>query len=151
RRAERSPGLRMTGEHRDVSPGPTPDTVRTAHGEVLRPPAAWALLPPGDAMLTRRVKAAGPTWTVSEKKGRKVCSRGVWAPQERIERIRSEVERERLDPAYGRKLAAGRARRDAAQNDYVADFRGAVLRFLAFAPLHVELAERVAAAIAAHA
>src|SRR5262245_37162150 len=140
----------MTGERRDVSPGPTPDTVRTAHGEVLRPPADWALLPPGDAMLTRRVKAAGPTWTVSEKKGRKVFSRGVWAPQEHIDRIRGEVARERQDPAYAKRLAAGRARRDAAQNDYVADFHAAVLRFLAFAPAHAALAERLATAIAAH-
>ena len=28
-------------------------------------------MPPGDAGLTRRVKAAGPSWTVIEKRGRK--------------------------------------------------------------------------------
>jgi hypothetical protein len=38
--------------------GPTPNTVRTADGKVLTVPAGWVLLPPGDAALTRRVKAA---------------------------------------------------------------------------------------------
>ena len=28
--------------------------------------------------LTRRVKAAGPTWQVQEKRGRKIFSRGLW-------------------------------------------------------------------------
>ena len=63
-----------------VSPGPSERTVRTAAGEVLTVPDGWELLPPGDAGLTRRVKAAGPTWTVQEKRGRKKFSRGVWAP-----------------------------------------------------------------------
>ena len=30
--------------------------------------------------LTRRVKAAGEHWVVQEKKGRKIFSKGVWAP-----------------------------------------------------------------------
>ena len=52
------------------SPGPTPNTVRTADGKVLTVPAGWVLLPPGDAALTRRVKAAGDHWVVAAKKGR---------------------------------------------------------------------------------
>ncbi len=56
------------------SPGPTPGTVRTGDGTVLTVPDDWVLLPPGDAALTRRVKAAGEHWIVQEKKGRKVFS-----------------------------------------------------------------------------
>ena len=41
------------------APGPTPSTVRAADGTVLTAPEGWSLLPPGDAGLTRRVKAAG--------------------------------------------------------------------------------------------
>lgn len=74
----------MPNEARVVGSGPNDRTVRTADGQVLHAPADWELLPPGDAALTRRVKAAGPTWTVQEKKGRKVFSRGVWAPADRI-------------------------------------------------------------------
>ena len=41
------------------APGPTPNTVRSTDGKVLTVPDRWGLLPPGDAALTRRVKAAG--------------------------------------------------------------------------------------------
>ncbi len=46
--------------------GPTPNTVRTTDGKVLTPPEGWVLFPPGDAALTRRVKAAGDHWVVQE-------------------------------------------------------------------------------------
>ena len=54
---------RMPDKSRIVAPGPTDCTVRTADGQIMHTPADWELLPPGDAGLTRRVKAAGPTWT----------------------------------------------------------------------------------------
>ena len=77
------------------SPGPTPNTVRAADGKVLTVPEGWVLLPPGDAALTRRVKAAGDHWVVQEKRGRKIFSRGVWTSKATIERIRAELEAER--------------------------------------------------------
>jgi hypothetical protein len=76
--------------------GPTPNTVRSADGKILTAPEGWILLPPGDAALTRRVKAAGDHWVVQEKKGRKVFSRGVWAPAATVERIRSDLDAERV-------------------------------------------------------
>ena len=140
----------MPEQSRDVAPGLTPRTVRTAQGEV-RVPADWELLAPGDAALTRRVKQEGPSWTVSEKRGRKVFGRGVWAPAERIARLRAEIAAERASPTYAMKLAAGRARAALAQVAYVEDFRGAVLHFLRFAPVHAAVADRMATAITAHA
>jgi hypothetical protein len=77
------------------SPGPTLSTVRAADGSVKTAPDGWVLLPPGDAALTRRVKAAGDHWIVQEKKGRKTFSHGVWAPAVAVERIRTELEAER--------------------------------------------------------
>lgn len=71
------------------TPGPTPNTVRAADGTILTAPDGWALLPPGDAALTRRVKEAGDHWVVQEKKGRKIFSRGVWAAD--LLRMRHEV------------------------------------------------------------
>src|SRR5918997_5933608 len=85
------------------TPGPTPNTVRAADGTVRTAPEGWALLPPGDAGLTRRVKAAGDHWVVQEKVGRRMFSRGVWAPAETIERIRSELEAERATEGYARR------------------------------------------------
>lgn len=133
------------------TPGPAPNTVRTAAGRVLSIPAGWALLPPGDAALTRRVKAAGSHWVVQERKGRRTFSRGVWAPAETIERIRSELEAERATPAYARRRQADVRRREQAQTEYAADFFVAVVQFLDFHPDHRDLAGRLARAVTEHA
>ena len=77
------------------TPGPTPNTVRAADGKILTAPEGWILLPPGDAALTRRVKAAGDHWVVQERKGRKIFSRGVWASAATIDRILADLEAER--------------------------------------------------------
>ncbi|HEX4146831.1 MAG TPA: DUF2293 domain-containing protein, partial [Pirellulales bacterium] len=132
-------------------PGPTPNTVRTTDGKVLTAPADWMLVPPGDAALTRRVKAAGDHWVVAEKKGRKVFSRGIWAAAKTIDRIRAELEAERSTESYAKKKASGARRRDKAQAEYVEDFHGAVVAYLAFHPSHADLAQRLARAVTAHA
>jgi hypothetical protein len=133
------------------TPGPTPDTVRTADGRVLAAPVGWTLLPPGDAALTRRVKAAGEHWVVQEKKGRKVFSRGVWTPATTIDKIRAQLEAERSTEGYAKRKEAGARRRSKAQAEYVEDFYGAVVAFLAFHRLYADLADRLAHAVADHA
>jgi len=134
-----------------VAPDPDPRMVRLPSGERRAVPDTWALLPPGDAGLTRRVKAAGPSWTVQEMKGRKKFSRGVWAPAANIEAAQAAIEAERATPAYQKRLAADRRRRAEAHEQYVEDFEAAVLAFLAFHPAHRELAREMAARITAHA
>src|SRR3954447_14612207 len=114
------------------TPGPTPNTVRAADGKVLTVPDGWTLLPPGDAALTRRVKAAGDHWVVQEKRGRKVFSRGVWTLAATAERGRAELEAERATAGYSRRKESDARRRDRTQADYVEDFFGAVVAFLGF-------------------
>src|SRR5471032_3048171 len=97
------------------TPGPTPNTVRSADGKIRTAPTGWILLSPGDAALTRRVKAAGDHWVVAERKGRKVFSRGVWAPAATIERIRADLDAERSTESFGKKKEADARRRDKAQ------------------------------------
>lgn len=133
------------------TPGPTPNTVRAADGKVLTVPDGWVLLPPGDAALTRRAKAAGDHWVVQEKKGRKIFSKGVWAPKATIEQIRAELEAERSTESFAKRKEADAKRRDKAQEAYVEDFTGAVMNFLAFHPNHADLANRFAKVIADHA
>lgn len=58
----------MSTETLDVSPSPKPRHVINAKGETLKVPDTWALLEPGDAALSRRIKKDGPTWTMKEKK-----------------------------------------------------------------------------------
>lgn len=141
----------MPDQTRIVSPGPDERSVRTANGEVLRPPADWVLVPPGDAALTRRLKAGGPTWAVQEKVGRKIFSRGVWAAGSRVEAIQKALEAERATPEYARKREGDERRRGREQGEYVSTFGAAVLEFLAFHPRHADVAGRLAQAVTEHA
>ena len=120
-------------------------------GQVAEVPPGWALLPPGDPAATRRVKAAGDHRLMSTRKGRRRISLGVWAPPETIERVQADLEEERADPAYQRRLDAGRARREREQARYEEEFLAEVAAFLDFHEAHRELGERVAAAITRHA
>ena len=133
------------------SPGPRPNTVRSPEGSILTAPEGWILFPPGDAALTRRVKEAGEHWVVAEKKGRKVFSKGVWAPAATVERIRAELEAERSTESFAKRKEADARRREKAQTEYVEDFLGAVVTFLGFHEKYADLAERMARAITDHA
>jgi hypothetical protein len=97
------------------------------------------------------VKAAGPSWTVQEKRGRKVFSRGVYVPAETVERITAELAAERSTEQYAKRKAADARRRDAAQTEYAGDFRAAVLSYLAFDHPHADLAAKLADAVTQHA
>jgi len=143
----------MPNETRTVAPGPpgSKPTVRTQDGKAIPVPKDWELLPPGDATLTRRVKAAGPSWMVKEKKGRRTFSRGVWAPAENIAQIREQLEAERSTESYAKRRAADAKRRDKKQSEYVEDFCGAVLAFLAFDDRYAKIAAKLADAVTKHA
>lgn len=118
---------------------------------MLQVPSGWELLPPGDAGLTRRVKAAGPTWTVKQKKGRRTFSLGVWAAAEQIAAAREQLVTERSTEAYSKRREADKNRRDRKQAEYTEDFYGAVFAFLDFAPQYERVAQKLAAAVTAHA
>ncbi len=141
----------MPEESRIVAPGPEPKTVCTADGVVLRIPQGWKLLPPGDAGVTRRVKARGPSWTVKERKGRRTFSRGVWAPAQNIADVKAEFEAERGTESYARKMAAAARRREKVQTEYVQEFTQAILAFLNFHESHLSMANRIAQAVSEHA
>ena len=141
----------MPIESLEVRPSKDPRQVINADGETLEVPDGWGLLMPGDAALSRRIKKDGPSWTMVEMKGRKRFSRGIWAPADRIEALRAQLEVERQDPSYQKKLDAGRARRAREQVAYAGEFEAAVLEYLDFDPAHRDLAEKMAKAIADHA
>lgn len=133
------------------SPGPSSRTVRASGGKILTVPKDWALLSPGDAAMTRRVKAAGKHWIVQENKGKRKFSKGVWAPANTIDRIREELAAERSTDAYARRKEADARRREKIQTEYVDDFLQAVLTFLNFHVDHAQLAQQMAHAITKHA
>src|SRR5690606_1531365 len=109
-----------------LTPTADPNVFVAPDGRRLTPPPGWACLPPGDAALTRRVKLAGPSWAVVEKKGRKAFSRGLWAPAATIERLRAALAAERTTEAYAKKRVADVARRERSQATYVVTFEQAV-------------------------
>jgi hypothetical protein len=131
--------------------GPAPRTVQTLAGNVIPVPAGWELLPPGDAALTRRVKAVGEFWLVQEKVGRRMFSRGIWASRETIEQVRKDLAAERATAAYANRREADSRRREAKQAEYVEDFEAAVVAFLGFHPRHYEVAGHLARAVTNHA
>ena len=134
-----------------LSPTSDPGRFRTAQGQVLAAPEGWVCLPPGDAGLTRRVKAAGPSWQVIEKRGNKTFSRGLWAPAGNIAAARAALDRERATPAYARKRASDQRRRATEQETYVGEFTLAVLEYLNFAAEYAPLALTLAEKVAVHA
>jgi hypothetical protein len=134
-----------------LAPTADPHVFVAGDGRRLTPPATWACLPPGDAGLTRRVKAAGPWWQVVERRGRKAFSKGLWAPRENIDAARSALDAERATDAYANRRRADVARRERSQAAYAASFEEQVLAFLAFAPRWAELARGIARLVAAHA
>jgi len=133
------------------TPGPRDRTVQLPSGIVLEVPKSWKLLPPGDAFLTRRVKAAGPTWTVQERKGRRTFSKGVYADAATIERICKELELERSTESYAKRQESSRARRDSKQSAYVEDFQAAIVGFLNFDSRYHLLGVKLAKAVSDHA
>lgn len=141
----------MSLKSADVSPGIRERTVIFPGGRIEEVPAGWDLLPPGDAGLTRRVKAAGPSWTMKEKKGRKTFSLGVYAPAATIAEKRAELEAERSTETYAKRRIADTKRREKKQEEYVDTFRDAVLHFLRFNARYDDIADKMATAITQHA
>ncbi|EMI22728.1 hypothetical protein RMSM_00318, partial [Rhodopirellula maiorica SM1] len=132
-------------------PGPTENTVRDSEGQIHTPPANWSLLPPGDAAMTRRVKAAGEHWIVQEKKGRRTFSKGIWAPAATIEKIAADLKVERSTESYAKRKVADKQRRDRNQSAYVDEFYQTVVSYLDFHPKHATISARMARAITDHA
>ena len=139
-------------EHRNkiVKPGLN-GTLIGENGEKLSPPDGWAFLPAGDAGITRKVTAKGIFWRVQTQMGRRIISKGIWAPEETIALTKQEVEAVRSTEAYQKKLDSDRQRRGEKQVEYEKEFCLEVRTFLAFALRHQELEKEMAEAITVHA
>ncbi|MBY0230203.1 MAG: DUF2293 domain-containing protein [Gemmataceae bacterium] len=138
-------------ESRTLRPTSKPGVFLAPDGTAVHAPEGWEALPPGDAGLTRRVKALGDTIAVVEMRGRKAFSRGLWADAKTIAQARAEVEAERASPSYAKRQASAAKKREAVQAEYVEDFRGSVAAFLSFQADHAALQARLVEAVAAHA
>ena len=125
--------------------------VLTEEGKQLNISDDRALLPPGDAAVTRKLKTLGPSWTAQRKKGRKTFSDGVWAPTENIEQAKAMVADKRATPEYEKKRASDLKRREKKQGQYETDFHQALIDWLNFHPRYAETAQKMAQQISDHA
>jgi len=126
-------------------------TLIGANGEKVVPPADWTFLPAGDAAITRKVKTKDIYWKVQTQIGRRIISKGIWAPAVTITQAQQEVETLRASESYQNKLAADRNRRAQKQNEYEQEFYLAVRAFLAFAPRYEDMEKAIAEAVTTHA
>jgi hypothetical protein len=88
---------------------------------------------------------------VVERRGRKVFSRGLWAPTERIETARAVLAAERGTEGYAKRKESDSRRREREQRAYVEQFEAEVLAFLRFSPRWGDLALTLAQRVTAHA
>lgn len=140
----------MSQEERIVRTGGN-GTLIDENGKAITPPQDWAFLPAGDAGLTRKVTGAGAFWRVQAQMGRRVISKGIWAPATTIAQAQQEVTALRATDSYQKKLAGDRQRRAHKQTEYEQEFYLVVRAFLAFAPPHQALEQAMAEAITVHA
>ncbi len=141
----------MPTKIRTIHRGREKDTFLTESGSVIKPPADWTLLLPGDAALTRAVKKATPFWKIEVIKGRRIISGGIWASDTLIRKIRQELEEKRNTPEYLKKRESAQKRRKYIQEEYVNSFQAAVVEYLSFHPKYQNLALKLAKAVAEHA
>ncbi|MBE6375216.1 MAG: DUF2293 domain-containing protein [Lentisphaerae bacterium] len=121
------------------------------NGKVVTVPDDWIFVPSGDPGLTRRLKSTTECWSVVHKRKNRIEAIGLWCRQGVVEKVKEDLETERNNPAYQRKLEAARQARIAKQDAYVVEFRQAVVDFLAFAPRYEEMAWDFADSVTDHA
>ena len=121
------------------------------NGHPVTPPEGWAFLPAGDAGVTRKVSSAGVFWRVQVKMGRRIISKGLWAPKDTIELAVLQMQSTRQTELYQKKVEAAKRRREKTQTEYVDDFCNQVERFLNFHPIYKDMGAKMAKLVSLHA
>lgn len=120
------------------------------NGKSVTVPDEWIFVPSGDPGLTRRLKSITQCWQVVHKRKQRIEAIGLWCDAATVEKVKADLDEERNNPAYLRKLEKARLARIAKQDAYVIEFRQAVVDFLNFAPKYEELAWDLADAVTDH-
>lgn len=133
-----------------VTPGPN-GSLLDEYGHIVTPPNGWKFLPAGDAGVTRKVTSKGNYWKVQFKKGRRIMSKGVWAPSEIIDSAIKETTAVRQTDSYKRKQEKAHFDREKKQQEYKSLFKHEVTSYLAFSPEYKQYETKLAHAITEHA
>lgn len=125
--------------------------LRDQNGFKVEIPEGWLFVPAGDAALTRKITARKRYFRLQVKKGKRIQSKGVWAPERIVSEAKQAVINMRQAPGYEKKLAYSRKQRDKKQAIYEQKFIQALCAYLNFAPQYKELELKMAKAVADHA
>ena len=149
--AERSSDFEaLAAEHLDVYATKS-GQWNPVHGD-LEIPAGWEFLSSGDAFLTRTVKASGTYWLSWQPRSRNRQHRrllGLWAPSQVI--AAAQVRADETAERRAAKRVVGAQSRGRQEDRNRLELESAIARFLAFAPAHQELQQRIAKESALHA
>ncbi len=133
------------------APGKSPNSVMRANGEVVEVPAGWELLPPGDALLTRRVKGGRRTLGgARETRSKDLFARrvGTCCYDRSIAcRVRCGAKHRELRQTQGSRRKTSRE----SASRVCRGFRRSRVAYLHFHPAHREIASKMARAITQHA
>ena len=121
------------------------------NGEYLKPPKGWIFLPAGDAGITRKVTSKGDFWRVQVRKGRRLISKGIWAPEQNIAEAKTDVSATRKTDEYKKKQVYNAQRRELLQDKYEIEFTEAIQTYLNFHLRYRKIQGIMANAISAHA
>ena len=141
----------MSTETRTFLVTKSDNRLKDKTGKVFLIPIGWENLPAGDASVTRKMKSLGPSWTVQEKKGRKIFSHGVWAAKENIDKAKALVEAQRADPKHRKKLAQAKVRRETKETVFAESFQQEITKFLNFNKRYHPLVKQLSVLVKEHA
>lgn len=135
---------------RIVKPGPNGQLI-SEKGDMLTPPQDWSFLPAGDAGITRKITSKGEFWRVQIKKGRRLISKGIWAPSQIIQQAQKEVKDTRSTDSYKKKRISDLKRRERQEEDYSKEFQQIVENYLNFHPKYKSFEKKLIEAVNKHA
>ncbi|HRX16379.1 MAG TPA: DUF2293 domain-containing protein [Spirochaetota bacterium] len=110
-------------------------------------PGGWVFLPAGDAVVTRKTKAAGSFFVVRYRHGRKWFSKGIWADADIIEMAKKEVNQKRSTEDYKRRSEQVKKYRQKKEQQYAVQFEQEIAAFLNFASVYKSLQDQLSKTI----
>lgn len=137
--------------HQQILKAGPNNSLLNEYGEQVSLPSGWVFLPAGNAAITRKVTSKGFYWRLQFKKGRRIISKGLWAPKEVVEEAISTVTQNRATESYQKKRSNDLRRRAKKHLEYEESFLQEVEKYLNFHPHYKKIEKQMALAITKHA
>ncbi len=120
-------------------------------GEEVCIPKHWQFLPAGDAGLTRKVTKHNLYFRLVFQKGRRIQSKGIWAPKEIINRETAAIQQLRNTEQYQKQTQYNKQYREKKEKEYQQEFFLSIIQFLNFHVRYQNIERVLAKLICKHA